>query len=142
MLGLLVAGKPNYLLWPLLLAIRGRWRSSAIAITVAATLSAIPLIVYGPDVYREWIFAIANNPHWSLGTDVSITGIARMLGVPVVGPIASGVLVLAAFLVVIWKRPSLRDTSAIALTVAPPLAWVDYLLLMVGPYFARSGDRC
>ncbi|HKR28783.1 MAG TPA: glycosyltransferase 87 family protein [Acidobacteriaceae bacterium] len=125
LLGLLVAGKPNYLLWPLLLAIRGRWRSSAIAITVAATLSAIPLIVYGPDVYREWIFAIANNPHWSLGTDVSITGIARMLGVPLSGRLRNGVLVLAAFLVVIWKRPSLRDTSGIALTVgtlAPPLA--------------------
>lgn len=138
LLGLLIAAKPNYLLWALMLAIIGRWRSSAVAAAVAGILSAVPLILYGPGIYREWMIAVGGDHHWSQGPDVSISGIARLLGEPAVGPIASALLVLASCVLVIWRRPSLRNTSGIALsvgTLVPPVAWVHYLLLFAGPLF-------
>ena len=141
LLGLLIAAKPNYSLWAIMLVVIGRWRSSAMAVAVAGILSAVPLIVYGPGIYREWMIAVAGDPHWSQGPDVSISGIARLLGEPAAGPIASGLLVLASCALVIWKRPSLRNTSGIALsvgTLAPPVAWVHYLLLIAGPLFKKK----
>ena len=65
-LGLLwgFAAKPNYALWALLLPFCGRWRASAVAAGVAAALCALPLALYGPGIYGEWMRAVAGDPHW------------------------------------------------------------------------------
>lgn len=140
-LGALIAAKPNYILWVLLLALIGRWRSSAVAIGVAAALSALPLAIYGPAVYHQWIAAVAADPHWLIPNDVSFVGIAARHGHRLIGEIAAAVLLIAACVIVLWKRPSLRDTSGIALSVAivaSPLAWYHYALLLAGPLFREK----
>ena len=137
-LGVLIAFKPNYALWIVLLALIGRWRSSAMAVAVGAALSALPVALYGRGVYGEWMRAVASDPHWFFPNEVSISGFARHLGAPLAGTIVSALLVLASCAVVLWKRPSLRDTSSLALSVgmlASPIAWFHYALLMAGPLF-------
>lgn len=137
-LGVLIAFKPNYVLWVVLLALIGRWRSSAIAVGVGGILSALPVALYGRGVYGEWMRAVKNDPHWFFPNEVSIQGFARHLGVPLAGEILSALLVLAACVVVVWKRPSLRDTSGLALSagmLASPIAWFHYALLLAGPLF-------
>ncbi|HTV16811.1 MAG TPA: glycosyltransferase family 87 protein [Acidobacteriaceae bacterium] len=140
-LGVLVAAKPNYALWPLLLVFCGRWKASAVAAGVAAALCALPLALYGPEIYREWVRAVASDPHWFFPNEVSIIGFATRAGHARVGEVLAAALLAAAIVVVAWKRPSLRVTSGVALSVgmlASPLAWYQYAMLMAGPLFARK----
>ena len=139
-LGLLMAAKPNYALWPLLLVFCGRWKASAVAAGVAAALCALPLALYGPGIYGEWMRAVASDPHWFFPNEVSLIGLATRMGHARTGEAAAAVLLVAACAVVAWKRPSLRVTSGVALSVgmlASPLAWYQYAMLLAGPLFAR-----
>ena len=135
-LGLLIAFKPNYALWPLLLVFCGKWRASAVAAGVAAGLCALPLALYGPGIYGEWMRAVAGDPHWFFPNEVSIPGLSMRLGHPRIGEILAAALLVATCGVVVWKRPSLRVTSGAALGVAmlaSPLAWYQYAMLLAGP---------
>jgi hypothetical protein len=139
-LGLLIAAKPNYALWALLLVFCGRSRAAAVAAGVAAVLCAVPLALYGPGIYGEWLRAVAGDPHWFFPNEVSLSGLATRLGHARAGEGAAVALLVAACGVVAWKRPSLRVTSGVALSVgmlASPLAWYQYTLLLAGPLFAR-----
>lgn len=53
LIGLLVALKPNFIVWPVLLLLSQRFKPALIGLATAALLSAIPAIVLGPDVYRQ-----------------------------------------------------------------------------------------
>jgi hypothetical protein len=142
-LGLLIAAKPNYALWAVLLVFCGRWRASAVAVVVAGVLCALPLALYGPGIYGEWTRAVASDPHWFFPNEVSLMGFATRIGHPRIGEGLAAALLAAACAVVVWKRPSLRNTSGIALSVgmlASPLAWFHYALLMAGPLFAKRWD--
>jgi hypothetical protein len=139
-LGLLVAAKPNYALWPLLLVFCGRWKASAVAVGVAGALCALPLALYGPGIYSEWMRAVASDPHWFFPNEVSLIGLATRAGHARVGEALAAALLVAACVVVAWKRPSLRATSGVALSVgmlASPLAWYQYAMLLAGPLFAE-----
>jgi hypothetical protein len=140
LLGVLAAAKPNYALWPLLLVFCGRWKASAVAAVVAGALCALPLALYGPAIYGEWMRAVAGDPHWFFPNEVSLTGLATRMGHARVGEALAAALLVAACALVIWKRPSLRVTSGVALSVgmlASPLAWYQYAMLLAGPLFAR-----
>lgn len=142
-LGLLIAAKPNYALWAVLLLFCRRGRAAAVAFVVAAALCALPLALYGPGIYGEWTRAVAGDPHWFFPNEVSITGFATRMGHPRIGEGLAAALLVFACGVVVWKRPSLRNTSGIALSVgmlASPLAWFHYALLLAGPLFARRWD--
>ena len=139
-LGVLAAAKPNYALWPLLLVFCGRWKASAAAAVVAAALCALPLALYGPGIYGEWMRAVASDPHWFFPNEVSLAGLATRAGHARVGEALAAALLVAAVAVVAWKRPSLRVTSGVALSVgmlASPLAWYQYAMLLGGPLLAR-----
>jgi Glycosyltransferase family 87 len=139
-LGVLVAAKPNYALWPLLLVFCGRWKASAVAAGVAAALCALPLALYGPGIYGEWMRAVASDPHWFFPNEVSLIGLATRMGYARLGEAAAAALLVVACGVVAWKRPGLRVTSGVALGVgmlASPLAWYQYAMLLAGPLFAR-----
>jgi hypothetical protein len=140
LLGVLVAAKPNYALWPLLLVFCGRWKAAATAACVAAALCAVPLALYGPGIYGEWMRAVASDPHWFFPNEVSLIGFETRMGHPRVGEALAGALLVVACVVVAWKRPSLRVTSGVALSVgmvASPLAWYQYAMLLAGPLFAK-----
>jgi Glycosyltransferase family 87 len=135
-LGLLIAAKPNLALWALLLVFCGRRRAAATAALSAAALSAFPMAVYGPAVYPEWLAAVARDPHWMFPFEVSFIGVATRLGHREVGLVLAVLLLIGSFAFVAWKRPSLRNTSGIALSVAilaSPLAWIHYVMLLAGP---------
>lgn len=135
-LGLLIAAKPNYAVWPLLLVFSRRGRSAAVAAVTAAVLCCIPLALYGPSVYAEWMGALAGDRHWIFTTDVSLIGYAARHGHRAMGEVLAGLLLVGSLALVVWKRPSVRNTSGIALSVAilaSPLAWFHYSLLLAGP---------
>lgn len=132
-ISILVAAKPNYILWPLYLFIRGQKRTAIFAFASSISLCAIPVFLYGPSIYSEWLHAVANDPHWMFPTEVSIIGLATRLNHRILGEIASLAMLVFSFIFVWWKKPSMVVVSGIALcvgTLAAPLAWLHYSLFL------------
>jgi hypothetical protein len=136
-IGLVVAIKPTTAFWPLFLYLGGYRRLALRSFGVTVTVSAAPLVYYGPTIYREWVAAFGDDPHWIFPANIAISAVVARLGLPSLGLILAGVLaVLLAWTV--WRtKPAFIKVSGIALCAAilcAPLGWVDYAL-MVAPYF-------
>jgi len=132
-LGLLVAAKPNYALWPIFLACCGHTRLAKVCALTVTILWCIPVLVYGPGIYMSWLHAISHDPHWMFPSDVSIFGFAARFGHPMAGRVISALVLVFSFAAVLWKRPSVEISSGVALSVAilcSPVAWVHYSLLL------------
>jgi len=135
LIGMLVAMKPNFLVWPALLLLSSYWRPALAALATAAVISAIPLFVYGFEVYRQWFELIASDKERAFFlTNTSFAGFAARAGIPLLGVMASlgllGLLAAWAF----WRRPNVMVASALALVaslLASPLGWVHYTLFLL-----------
>jgi hypothetical protein len=135
LIGLVVAMKPNFLVWPVLLFLAGYRRPAVAAGVTGALVSLIPLAVYGPEVYRQWFELIAADRDRALFlTNASFAGLAARMGVPLLGTALSlallGTLALWAFV----KSPDRQRVSALALLaslLASPLGWIQYTLFLL-----------
>ena len=61
LIGLVVAMKPNFAVWPALLLLSGTYRPALASIATVAVVSAIPLAVFGPEIYRQWLDLLASD---------------------------------------------------------------------------------
>lgn len=144
LIGLLVAMKPNFAVWPALLFLCGHWRPAVSAGAAAAAVAALSLGLYGPEVYDQWLAAVAADRHILFATEVSITGYLTRLGLPGLALPVVATLLLA---VAIWswrRRFNVLDASALGIVVAilaSPLAWVDYGLVLVPALLQRPWNR-
>jgi hypothetical protein len=137
-LGILVAVKPTTAFWPLFLFLAGRRRLAIRSLFLTLIVSAISVALYGPRIYKQWLNALKDDPHWIIPSDIALPAYfarlgARMLGTALAAMVAAG---LAYF---VWKRkPGFLTTSGIALCVTilcAPLAWPAYTL-MLAPFFS------
>ncbi len=142
-IGLLVAIKPTTAFWPLFLYLAGHRRIALRSLCITLAVSAAPILLYGPSIYREWFAALGNDPHWVFATNIAIPALFTRLGLRFVGFGLAGVLagVLAWS---VWKgKPAFVTASGVALCAAilcAPLAWVSYTLI-VAPYFVSRRWR-
>jgi hypothetical protein len=142
LIGVLVALKPNFLVWPAALLLAGAVAPAIVAVAMTALLSLPPLLLYGPIVYLEWLRAVTRYS----GIDPVATGSAWSLGALAGHPEASFAIgatlsVFAVGLLALWalRRPDLLDLSMGALVVslvASPITWHGYLLLILPVFFA------
>jgi hypothetical protein len=98
-------------------------------------VSAIPLLVFGPDIYRQWFELIAADRERAFFlTNASLSGLAARVGLPALGIILSiGLLVgLAAW--AFLRRPDVVRASGLAVLaalLASPLGWIHYTLFLL-----------
>jgi Glycosyltransferase family 87 len=139
-IGVLIAWKPNFVLWPVLLFLAGRRRTSLIAVAVAGILSLWPVLVFGPSIYREWLDA-------SLQTTAGIGGyglvsfLASDAGVPWLGLPLSASLVVCTIAWAWRARPNAQRAGEVALIVsllALPVTGATYFLLLVPIFLGRA----
>jgi hypothetical protein len=135
LIGIVVAMKPNFLVWPVLLLLSGHHRAAIIAFVTAGIISLIPLVIYGPEVYRQWFELVAADGSRALFlTNGSFAGLAARAGVPSFG-LVLGFLLLAGLAVwTLWRRPDVLTVSAMALLasiLASPLGWIHYTLFLL-----------
>ena len=140
MMGIVVAFKPNFAVWPILLLLSGHTRAATAAFSTAAVLSAVPLITHGTTIYGQWLELIVSDDHrGGFLTNASIPGLAqRMDAGSVGGALSVGVLGGLAVLAV-RRRPTLLEASALGILggiAASPIAWVHYTLFMLPIFFA------
>jgi hypothetical protein len=135
LIGVVVAMKPNFLVWPVLLFLSGHYRSAIAAFVTAGVISLIPLVIYGPEVYRQWFELVAADGDRTLFlTNGSFAGLAARAGIPALG-LVLGFLLLAGLAVwALWRRPNVLTVSALALlasVLASPLGWIHYTLFLL-----------
>lgn len=143
LIGLLVAVKPHFAVWPLFLLLAGHPRIAVSSVCTAAAVSAIPLVLEGPEVYRQWLDAAAAYPRLALGSNASLVGGAERIGVPIAGYVASfAVVALSAWVVWASKVSALRASAwgIVVALIASPIAWIGYGLLAMPVLLSRRWE--
>ncbi|HYD31888.1 MAG TPA: glycosyltransferase family 87 protein [Azospirillaceae bacterium] len=140
LIGVVIAVKPNFLVWPGLLFLAGHLRPALAAGAAAAVLSVLPLLRYGTEIYTQWLALIASDADRAVFlTNASLSGLAQRLGSADLGKALSLVLL---GLLALWawrRRPSALRASALGLVgalLASPLAWVHYTLFLLPVFFS------
>jgi hypothetical protein len=144
LIGLFVAWKVNYLVWPVLLLLAGRSRSAVSALATFLGVSLVPVIIYGPQVYSQWFALASRTGATSYPTNASLVSITARLNIPWLGYLlAAGILLALAIWA--WRaRPDALMASGIALAatmVVSPIAWVHYSLFLLPVYFSLRWTR-
>jgi hypothetical protein len=144
LIGIVVAMKPNFLVWPALLFLSGHRRPAITSIVTAGTISLIPVVIYGPKIYRQWLELVAVDGERALFlTNGSFAGLAARAGVPSLGLLLGFLLLAALSAWALWRRPDILTVSAMALVaalLASPLGWVHYTLFLL-PVLVRHWHR-
>ncbi len=140
LIGLMVAIKPNFLVWPVLLLLAGHWSAGLAAVGTAGLLSIAPLPRYGVEIYSLWIEAVNRlDPLTKMGNN-SLNGLMGRLGQPWIASLLSAVLLLTLAAIAWRYRPSTLHISALALVaslLASPITWVPYTIVLLPIFFAR-----
>jgi hypothetical protein len=135
LIGVVVAIKPNFLVWPGLLFLAGFFRPALVAGVTAGAISAVPLVVYGPEVYRQWFDLIASDRERAFFlTNASFAGLAARAGLPALGAITSVALLAGLAAWAFFRRPGAMQASALGLVaavLASPLGWIHYTLFLL-----------
>jgi len=139
-LGLLIAFKPNFALVLPALFLAGHRRPALIAGCAAAGASLLPVLLYGPGIYAQWLHALAEPPRLGRPMATALPILLRKFDQPLPGVILGAVVYLAA-LAWIWQRrpafaPALAAGYALGLACAP-LAWFNYALVLVPSLMER-----
>lgn len=141
LIGAVVAIKPNFAVWPVLLLLSGYFRPAMVALITAAIISVVPAVVLGPEVYRQWFELIATDTERAFFlTNASLSGLAARAGVPSFGLVLSVLLLGASALWALAGRRSMIEVSAMALVIAllaSPIAWVHYTLFLLPVLISR-----
>ena len=140
LIGLLVAVKPNFALWPLLLLVSGAWLPALAAGFTAGVLSGVPVLLYGTNIYCLWLQGLRLLRRHVPPLNASLPGLLSRLGLPWLALPASCVLVLALLFAVRRRRPSATQVGSLALIaslVVSPLAWVGYTVILLPELWAN-----
>ncbi len=135
LIGLLISMKPNFLVWPVLLFLAGYRLPSLAAIATAGIIALVPLAVFGPGIYIDWLKLVASDGERAVFlTNGSFAGLAARMGLQFLAPVISGALLIGlAGWAFRWK-PGVLEASGLALVaalLASPLGWIHYTLFLL-----------
>lgn len=142
-IGVICAIKPNFLVWPGLLIAGKSKKTGFTAFATAGLLSAIPLFLQGPVIYRQWLAACRGFNGYELPGNASLLAIFSRAGISQVG-FALTVLILAA--VTIWifvTKPEPLYASQIGILaslIAGPISWLGYTILLIPVMYGKKMD--
>ena len=141
LMGIVIAVKPNFAVWPVVLLLAGHARAPVTAAFTAALLSLVPIITHGPRIYRQWVDLIASDTgRAAFLTNASIPGLTLRLDADLVGIVLSIGLLGMLALWAVQQRPAPLRASALGILggiAASPIAWVHYTLFLLPVFFSR-----
>jgi hypothetical protein len=142
-LGLLIAIKPNFIVWPLLLLIAGRRDIALPALMAGGGFALLPLVLGGPAVYESWLAATPSLEYAGVsmskvGGNFSFIAMTGRLGLWQAGVLLSA-FILAMCVLVARRRPAtLEQLGGLAIAAAlliGPVTWAGYSILLVPVFF-------
>lgn len=150
-IGIFVAIKPTFLIWPVLLLLSGERRASLSGMVTFTCLSAIPFFISGPSIYADWYNALPSLALLRTKTvtffgNVSIQALAVSFDIPplaiLVTPLVAIGGLLLAFRFYRTQLTANHHSSTEVLLLASqsallvslligPLSWQGYLLVLL-----------
>jgi len=110
----------------------------------AALISAIPVLISGPLIYRQWLELIGSFDGLVWTSNASIVSAGARLHVPVLG-YALAAMTLVVVLYWQWRfQPPVLQSCAAAITAAVligPVSWAGYTLFLLPYLFSQRWDR-
>jgi len=140
LIGIVAAIKPNFVLWPVLLALAGQRHAAAAAVGTWAALNALAVVFFGPAVFVQWLAVVTQEGPNGTPANAAVAGLLARVGLPAAIPIVDILGVLGLVALTIKYRPGPRQLSSLALVgllVFSPLAWVGYGLFLLPLFFER-----
>lgn len=141
-IGFLIAIKPNFIVWAIILLAARNWKSFLTAGITSFGISLIPLFLYGTEIYTQWLEASAQFAPALLifpGNN-SFQGLTARFGFPEIG-VALGISLLIGilFFIFIKKIPqtAVHGIGIISSLLLSPIAWTGYTLLTI-PIFLEK----
>jgi Glycosyltransferase family 87 len=142
-IGLLIAIKPNFIIWPVFLLISGYSLTFAISLLSGLIVSLIPLAFYGTKIYTQWLEASSLRLETlTMPGNNSLLGLSARFHSISLGIVISVILVIGLF--VLSRLKSARDMERseylsalgiIASLLASPISWTGYTILLLPIYF-------
>jgi hypothetical protein len=146
-IGIVVAVKPSFALWPAMLLLAGAWELSLAAFVSAGLITLLPAPFLGSQVYLQWMKAnsgpFVEEGYW-LPENMSAFSIGVKWGVPWLGYAIIAAVLLYVLFWIRRSRPSMELVCQAALVVsvlASPLGWTMYVPFFLPLYLTQHWDR-
>jgi hypothetical protein len=143
-MGIVVAIKPNFVIWPVFLLFSGYAAAGLACILTGLAISIIPILIWGTEIYRQWFSASALRLETLImpGNN-SIVGLTGRFESVTAGLILSAIVVLAMFVLSryrsIFEMDKAEYVSAlgiIASLLVSPISWTGYTILLLPVFFS------
>jgi hypothetical protein len=143
-IGLVVAIKPNFAIWPIFLLASGYYITFITATISGLVVSTIPIFFYGTKIYSQWLEASSLRPETLImpGNN-SIVGLMTRFQNLNIG-IALSVFAVAALLIFSKLKTSnnmehserISALGILASLLASPISWTGYTILLLPIFFS------
>jgi hypothetical protein len=143
-IGIVVAVKPNFIIWPILLLVSGYAVPFLVSVLSSLVISLIPAWFYGIQIYQQWLEA--STPR--IGTLIlpgnsSFLGLAARLDYIPAG-IAISIILICALLFLLGQKSPLRtehleNVSALGIITSilvSPVSWAGYTIFLLPIFFS------
>lgn len=141
LIGMVVAVKPNFAVWPALLLLSGHAAAPLAAAATIVLLSALPAVLYGPEIYRQWFgLLMSDTGRGAFLTNASLPGLAQRMDLGAAGTMTSMALLILLATWALRRKPGRLEASAFGICggiIASPIAWVHYTLFLLPVFFSR-----
>ena len=142
--GIVVAVKPNFVIWPVFLIAAGHRRSGFAALTTFVALSLVPLAVDGTAIYRSWFHLTSSFTGIQWASNTSIASITARFGSQSLG----FVIVIGLIGWLGWwlnqTRADLHTATTLGILAAllfGPASWAGYTLFLLPFLLSRPWSR-
>jgi glycosyl transferase family 87 len=141
-LGVIIAIKPNFVFWLVLLGAAGYMTAALTAAIVALTLSILPALIFGVEVYKQWLTALFNYPSLglSIAGNTSFQSLTARFGSATPGTLISLLFIAASLYVAHHHKFSLNKINTLGLVgslLISPFSWVGYTIMTLPIFFSR-----
>jgi hypothetical protein len=142
MLGTIIAIKPNFIFWLLLLGVAGQIVTILSAAVTALVLSLLPIAIFGPQIYQQWLMGLSNYPSIGLliAGNSSLQSLTARFGSAIPGLVLSVLLVIVSLSLAYRNKyiPSKANTLGIVVSLLiSPFSWAGYTILTLPILFSR-----
>jgi alpha-1,2-mannosyltransferase len=143
-LGILISIKPNFIYWAILVGIGGYWSAFFVAACTALLISIVPLLIYGPTIYMQWLTTLHGSPEAGLllpGNSSLQSLSLHFSGHGWPGVVLSIILALAGVYIAFRSRSDIRIINSLGIILSllvSPIAWTGYTIFALPIFLAKD----
>lgn len=142
-LGTIIAIKPNFVFWLLLLGIAGQITTILSAAVTVLALSLLPIAFFGPQIYQQWLTALSNYPSIGLliAGNSSLQSLTARFGSSISGIVMSVFLVGVSLYFAYRNKNSPTKINTLGIVgslLISPFSWSGYTILTLPILFSKA----